>query len=706
MLDLINDCLHFVTRYFEIINTSAPHIYHSALALAPQESIIRRLYQPYAHPFVRLMYGAPTSWDQNTVAKTCHSEITQAAWSPCNQFFAIVCCRSGVSCAYVLDSVTFQQLQTLEFLQDTSERPLALIFSPDSSILTCFSSSYSRDNFDGELFVISWDLQTGGIASVIRWQQPNQSLVVDSSITYLANGKLVGTLYGHHKYTKTFNISICNVASGVYMSSHLLNCDTPLLSNIGTYGESLQFATADTTAITIWEVRFISGGTPIKVKTLPIPDPFDFPPHINRAQFLPSRCLLALASLNKVLVWDVQNSRCLLGRTHIDSYPTISFSSNGHFFAYATLGDVYLFKESPTGYILHKTLQLGCPKNPDHNQLNPLLSWNGESIAVHCGHTIQLWQTNCFTTKWWLGETEWGQGIPITGGSEPQGEGQPQQEESEASSGTSTPAPESSEDFILDFSPDGMLAAVARRNDDMAMVLNLKSGVLQLTIDTGCKVCGLGVIGNTVVVTSDGKAIAWNIPAEGCVPDDWMDLENSSWMINLKDLQAILDNSKYNEVFSASISPKSHYIALSMWISQDSDTPSKYLCIYSTSTGERLGYEPTKKRIALFTPDGCNIWCTTNGYEAEVWSVGSGQNVLEHLGHSVDVGDPPEGYPWASSQGYEVTDDSWILGPYGKRLLMLPPPWQSHMVHRIWKGQFLALLHGGLFEPVILELEP
>ena len=38
-------------------------------------------------------------------------------------------------------------------------------------------------------------------------------------------------------------------------------------------------------------------------------------------------------------------------------------------------------------------------------------------------------------------------------------------------------------------------------------------------------------------------------------------------------------------------------------------------------------------------------------------------------------------------------------------LLQLPPPWQSCAVLRVWKGQFLALLHGRLSEPVILELD-
>ena len=85
-----------------------------------------------------------------------------------------------------------------------------------------------------------------------------------------------------------------------------------------------------------------------------------------------------------------------------------------------------------------------------------------------------------------------------------------------------------------------------------------------------------------------------------------------------------------------------------------------------------------------------------------MWRVRGGRDELEPL---VDIEDPPEGYPWASSCGHRVTDDWWILGPDGKRLLMLPPPWQSYPVDRVWKGRFLALLHRELPEPVLLELE-
>jgi hypothetical protein len=79
--------------------------------------------------------------------------------------------------------------------------------------------------------------------------------------------------------------------------------------------------------------------------------------------------------------------------------------------------------------------------------------------------------------------------------------------------------------------------------------------------------------------------------------------------------------------------------------------------------------------------------------------------MLECLEGEVDIEDPPEESPWGSSCGYQVTEDWWILGQDGKRLLMLPPPWQSDVLQRVWKGKYLALLHCGLSEPVILKLE-
>ena len=124
-LDLANDCFHFVTGYFEVINASAPHIYHSALVLAPQESIVQKLYQSHTHPFTRVVHGAPISWDPHTAATTFPSDITLVVGSPCGRFVAVTLPKTGM--VDVLDLVTLQRLQTLKFPQDGTVFPRILI---------------------------------------------------------------------------------------------------------------------------------------------------------------------------------------------------------------------------------------------------------------------------------------------------------------------------------------------------------------------------------------------------------------------------------------------------------------------------------------------------------------------------------------------------------------------------------------------------
>ena len=615
------------------------------------------------------------SWDPNTAATTHPSVIELAVWSPCNRFIAITC--NDTTAVDVLDSVTLQRLHTLESAQGTSTQRRAAIFSPDSRILSC-SSDDSVGFRQQALSVVSWDLQTGSLAGVIRWKGPPWTNTGDTSITYSADGKMVAVFHWH-QFGSSANVFIFDVASGMHMHSHSLDDHTPLANGIWAYGESLRFATISkrTRAITIWEVGFTSDATPTGVETLPAPDAYDNV--YGSLELLPAPCRLALVFLDGILVWDVQNSKYLLHSTNngVNFKGRMSFSSDGRFFACSAESDIYLWKESPTGYILHKKL----PFRTEHP--SPLLSRNGESIVVFGDHTIRLWRTKSLITS--PSSTP-----PINPPSSTSLITPP--------SSTSTRA-QRTKNFVLDFSPDGVLAAVTVQDGKTVIVLNLKSGVPQLTIDASMWVYGIRVIGNTVVVKGgDGKVITWNLPAGNCVSDARMGLEDSSQIMNL-------DRPWYSPVGGAAISPDSRHIATI------AGSPHPYcLSIYSTSTGKRLGETSidgtTPGTTAWFSPDGCDVWCVRDSSEAcRVWRVCRGRDALEASEsewRTVDV----EGYPWRSSRGYQVTNDWWILGPDRKRLLMLPPPFQSYVVHRVWKGRFLALLHGGLLEPVILELDP
>jgi len=368
---------------------------------------------------------------------------------------------------------------------------------------------------------------------------------------------------------------------------------------------------------------------------------------VEGARFLPTSYRLAFTSgdiiMSRILVWDFRTSKCLLHYTGASLYPKMSFSSNGQFFACSGPGfDVHLWKESPTGYILHKifTSTAGHP--------GQLLSQDGESVVTFHGPTIRLWRTKRFATS---------------------------------PSGIWTRPPQSTGHFVLEFSPDGMLVAVAMLRDNTVTVHNLKSGVPRLVIDTGMEVFGLGVIGNTIVVIGDEKVMTWDIPAGDCVPGARVGAEESSRKINL-------GVKSPHAVYGAAISPDSRFIAL---------TTFGYLKLYRASTGEYYGERRAAGDAPWFTPDGCDVWCADKSGRARFGT---------YLEQTVGVEDPPEGYPWGSSRGYRVTSDWWVLGPDRKRLLMLPPPWQSYAVRRVWKGQLLALLHDGLSEPVILEVDP
>jgi len=590
------------------------------------------------------------SWDANTAATTRHSVIKVATWSPCNRFIAIA--FYGYIRIEIFDSATLQGLQTIEFLQEqnTSSKHEALVFSPDSHVLT-----YLGETWAGESLFINWDLQTGGLASVTRLNEN----FGPASIMYSPNGKFVAV-------SDSDTIVILDATSGVRIHSHPLTTTLQLGNRVWTHGESLRFATVDVTTIIIWEVGFTSDAVPTKVKALPFLGNADFLARYPGwdveypyycIQFLPSPCRLAIISRQKIAVWDVQKSKFLLYCSDAVFYPKMSFSSNGHFFACSTWkSDVYLWKESPTGYILHQILASGASMS------TPLFSRNGESIIALSDSKIRLWRTKGSTTP---------------------------------PPGVSTQTSPHTGNFAVDFSPDGMFAAVARQWSDAVEVLNLKSGVPQLTIDAGMGVCGFKVIGNTVTVVGKGKVITWDLPTGDHTPNAIVTLKDSARTMDFKSERLI-------DLLRVSISSDSCYIATIgyyvLWW---------YLELYDGSTGELLGKEDVGAVTPWFAPGGHEIWLAGDDGEkkVKVLRVGDGERWLEDVTHKVDVEDPPEGYPWASSRGYRVTNDWWILGPSGERFLMLPPLWQSPAkLERVWNGQFLALLHGELTKPVVLEL--
>lgn len=147
--DLANDCFRFVTALFQVISISAPHIYHSALALSPKTSRLRGLYQQYIHPLIWVVHGAPTAW--GPVLATIHPPPDtipgHATFSPRGRFIALIW-RDREMGVQILDAVTLKRLGFFE------GHPGFFTFSPEGRSLMGIAT------FPEPRFTIL-DLQTG-----------------------------------------------------------------------------------------------------------------------------------------------------------------------------------------------------------------------------------------------------------------------------------------------------------------------------------------------------------------------------------------------------------------------------------------------------------------------------------------------------------------------------------------------------------------
>jgi len=584
------------------------------------------------------------SWGQHTATITRPNPISVVTWSPCNRFIAITCFRVKTIEIDVLDSVTLQKLQTLNPQQELwmdNEGPV-LVFSPDSRILT------SLGYLDGKRSFESWDLQTGDEAGIIRWES-SYAMEEDPPITYSANGKMIGVRCQYDNVVLIFDI-----ASATQMHSYSTASSIASTSDIWAHEESFRFTTVDPKTITIWEVGFTSDAGPTRVDILPAPENVDFDPELDmyiKFLFLSAPCRLALNLNGEVMVWDVQNSKYLLRCNSTSFSQYMSFSSDGRLFACSTEGsEIYVWKESLTGYTLH-----GVPEHESYSMT--LFSPNGEWIVAFCDTTMRLWRTNGFTTPAY---------------------------------GALPESPRDLLDFLLDFSPDGMFAVVARSGENRVTAIDLRSGVPRLTIDAGTEVYGLRVNeNNTITVAGDQEVVTWDLPTGDLIPDAKATREDSTRTIHLDPA------SISGEIFWAWIFPSSSHVAIITF--KPPSVNRLYIC--DASTGEQIFEgEPAGSKY-FFAPDGRNLLIYDGG---KGLSISSGGRVEQW--DEVDV-EAVGGYPWKSSRGYQITNDWWILDPEGKRLLMLPAAWQFHREERrVWKEQFLALLYYKLPQPVILEL--
>ena len=674
-LDLVRDYSRFVISFFEVISASAPHIYHSALLLSPQTSITRRLYKQYAYPFARVVRGLPESWEPISASANLDNFTGPTAWSPCGKFIAIA--KRGST--EILDAVTLNRLKTFKPPHDYFDSGLS--FTPDGRSLTQF----------GYAGLINWDVQTGGLLSAIESESswfPQHSL----SLTYSMDGKMIAVAYEDYDFLQAHkdgdgddndddddddddddyysdNPVLILIAIFNFFGTHIHTCRVPkepVISQIWAHGQCFRFATIKPSSIAIWEVSSTSPHELAEVESLSIPD------EINEGYnmvFFPPLSRLALTFPKTIQIWDAKSSKFLLNPEALPALPSdptypphsswCSFSLNGHFFACIADGGVYVWKESPSGYILHQKFPFTLPTHI----IGPRLSPDGESIIMPLRSAIHLWSTR-------------NQIFPP----------------SNAPSGDDVEV-----DSVLAFSPNELFAAFARGS--VVKILDLRSGDLVSATDMDVEISCLWMTQNTVVIVAGGKIVSWRIPGENCGVKSGANVKDSAQTITL-------DRSfTFYYATPTSVSPDLRRIA----VSEHYPFPSMdRLEIYDVFTGRSLGSIKisTRPMVPKFTLDGRQIWDLKARSTTKAWEIveDSKSDTINLVPMTLEGTVCQPGLFPLHSCGYEVTGDGWVLSPAHKRLLWVPQRWRSDQwTYRTWSGRFLGLFYPELSDPVILE---
>ena len=308
-----------MTKFFEPINISATHIYHSALELSPASSIIRRLYyHQRPTPFPRVVAGTQDLWDES-ISISSISPCTYS-WSPCSQFIAMAV--EGI--VKILDALTLELLSTLQPIEPTSQLRGKPTYSPDGHYLACFSSTA----------LIIWDIQTGGVAKEIGCY----SATDDTSLVWSLDGRTIAFI----ELWKASAIYVCDVASGTTQSFSI--CPPSYGPHL--WAHNISFRVMIPKKEEFWTIEI----SEVKSALTKIKSFNTMISLLSSSYFSPTTYRISISDGNSIQVLDIQNLRSLL---RLDK-PSLfqSFSSDGSFLAVFQLSSFYIYRYTSGIYTL------------------------------------------------------------------------------------------------------------------------------------------------------------------------------------------------------------------------------------------------------------------------------------------------------------------------------------------------------------------
>jgi len=357
-----------VTNFFEVVNDSATHIYHSALELSPLSSIVRKLYYSQRpHPSPRVVLGVPDSWDHSAVSvSTKESYFLPSTWSPCGRFVAAV--TGGI--VGIWDGLTLNVLSTLRSteLEDITRFWGGLAYSPDGRSLACFSNTT----------IVIWDTQTGGEVKKIEHGITGNAL----ELVWSLDGTRVGTL--SLPVSGTLTVCVYQVTSGVMQSPGTVQSIGG--ERLWAHDKSFRVMTVtwdhEGSTINIYEVG------PVLTKV----EQFTFQSHPPFGVFSPTTYRISVSVARdrnlyrELLILDVHSSELLLREK--DYYQHVNFSPDGSLVAAFVGYQLHIWRFTSGRYTRWRELQ----QSPTPLQFSP----TSTSILGRTGGLLHVWHLGYF----------------------------------------------------------------------------------------------------------------------------------------------------------------------------------------------------------------------------------------------------------------------------------------------------------------------
>ena len=348
-----------MTKFFEPINVSATHIYHSALELSPPSSLVRKLYyHQRLAPFPRVETGIPDSRDLSVSISSYDGHDLGVTWSPCGQFVAT--CTGVVQ---IWNALTLELVSTLQ--TDRSCVGISPSYLPDGRSLACVTHTG----------IVIWDIQTGGVVKESQFNTGGCCLLAWSS-----DGQVVGALL--KEMVCLYNTTTNTTLDSVMPEPGYSKC-------LWAYGESFQVMKCVHDGKACVANIFDLGPSLIKIKSFSV---LEGNGYNSIETFSPSTYRISGVVRGRspqLFIFDIQNSERLL--VERGRYKSPSFSPDGSYFAaFQSNGPIHIWNYHGNHYIPWR--QFPSTSNSGCIVFSPSLP----SFVVGNSTSLHIWHVNHF----------------------------------------------------------------------------------------------------------------------------------------------------------------------------------------------------------------------------------------------------------------------------------------------------------------------